>query len=143
MSLTTVGAHGGRIDRVDSLEVVNNLDQRVASNINNAAVHTDRHILNAAISNSHSHTRGVRTCLMRYRVALCTSNRQITFSDRLNCLREAQQRVGDYVRTIKGNAILIITTVTTAGSIVSITKLLVAGPPSWTLPTASVCLASI
>ena len=45
---------------------------------------------------------------MRYRVALCTSNRQITLGDRLNCLREAQ-RVGDRVRTIKGNAILIIT----------------------------------
>jgi len=37
-----------------------------------------------------------------------TSNRQITLGDRLNSLGEAQ-RVGDLVRTIKGNAFQIIT----------------------------------
>ena len=52
----------GRIHRVYSLKVVSNLNQRVASNINNAVIHSDRDIVRAAISNCHSDSRciGVR-----------------------------------------------------------------------------------
>ena len=45
------------VHRVDSLIVLNNLNQRVANNINNAVVNTDRHILHAVISNSHINHR--------------------------------------------------------------------------------------
>ena len=51
-----------RIHRVYSLKVVSNLNQRVASNINNAVIHSDRNIVRATISNCHSDSRciGVR-----------------------------------------------------------------------------------
>ena len=80
------GSNRRRIHRVDGLQVVNSLNQRVASNINNAVIHRDRDILHAVIRNSHSHSRCGCICVMRYRVALSTGNRQITLGNRLYCL---------------------------------------------------------